>query len=405
MEEIILSQNPANDELVVRENDNNEGNQNSNHSVESADSDKLNPILMPKRSKKGVKKGKHSRAEKKQETNSQENLNDSVDGTLTETIQYEEDGNLISMEINDGGAVAREFLSDGEISSESNSEDENTEEERDSSSSKTKEEVVTDSEVTEAIHKRKDKPRKRKSMEEKLDTLSSMVMAMQDMIKKSGILDPKEPKPKENNGKRKGKLTPKKGREITDNPVDISNSETTIYQNVLDKSRHEDVMVDSEITFKLKESQIDDRWGSSSSDDCVDTSAVLLEVDINDKFIADCVAAASRRAKSVERPTPRMDPANEIIREAEACRMKMFPVKGNPNHHSIIDENYVSIGLHVDAGLHAKIKEGEFVDFSRLLPKDKPSTEDHRMELVIKGGQTFFVPVADCELTGITNFS
>ena len=280
VEKIIPPQNPVNDELVVMENVNNEDNQNSNHSAESADSDKIIPIPMPKRSKKGVKKGKHSRAEKKQETNSQENLNDSVNGTLTKTIQYEEDGNLISREINDGGAVARKFLSDGEISSESNSDDENTDEEQDSLSSETEEEEVTDSEVTEAIHKRKDKSRKRKRMEEKLDTLSSTVMAMQDMIKKSGILDPKEPKTKENNGKKKGKLTPKKGREISDNPVDNLNSENTIYQNVLDKSRHEDVMVDSEITFKLKESQIDNRWGSSSSDDCVDTSDELLEVDI-----------------------------------------------------------------------------------------------------------------------------
>ena len=109
--------------------------------------------------------------------------------------------------------------------------------------------------------------------------------------------------------------------------------------------------------------------------------------------------------KSVERPALRMDPADEIIREAKACRTKMFPVKGNLNHHAIIDENYASIGSHIDVGLHAKIKEGEFVDFSQLLPKDKPCTEDHRMELVIKGSQTFFVPVADRKLTGITNFS
>ena len=46
------------------------------------------------------------------------------------------------------------------------------------------------------------------------------------------------------------------------------------------------------------------------------------------------------------------------------------------------------------------------MDFAKLLSKDKVSKDDdHRMELINKGGQSFFVPVSDRETTGIYNFS
>ena len=73
-------------------------------------------------------------------------------------------------------------------------------------------------------------------------------------------------------------------------------------------------------------------------------------------------------------------------------------------HSSIVDENYVAIGSHIDVGLREKIKRGEYVDFAKLLPKDKPSSsmDDQKLELVNKGGHMFFVP-AERE-SGITNF-
>ena len=62
-------------------------------------------------------------------------------------------------------------------------------------------------------------------------------------------------------------------------------------------------------------------------------------------------------------------------------------------HHSVIvDEHYMLIGMNIDSNLRDKIKRGEYIDFVRLLPRDKMSSEDHKLELIHKDGQTFFVP-------------
>ena len=44
-----------------------------------------------------------------------------------------------------------------------------------------------------------------------------------------------------------------------------------------------------------------------------------------------------------------------------------------------------------------KIKKGEYVDFSNLVPHDRVAVEDEqRLEMLIKGGRTFYIPVNDC---------
>ena len=63
---------------------------------------------------------------------------------------------------------------------------------------------------------------------------------------------------------------------------------------------------------------------------------------------------------------------------------------------------------HLDQALQQKIVNNEYVDFARLLPKSHTASggiNDHRMELISKGGLTFFVPVSDHEATQINNFS
>ena len=71
-----------------------------------------------------------------------------------------------------------------------------------------------------------------------------------------------------------------------------------------------------------------------------------------------------------------------------------------------MNENYLIIGRHVDLALQQKIVNHEYVDFARLLPRGKSTSleGDNRMELVSRGGSTFFVPVPDRETTGVTNF-
>ena len=100
--------------------------------------------------------------------------------------------------------------------------------------------------------------------------------------------------------------------------------------------------------------------------------------------------------------------------QAEASKARLYGTPGNQfiPHSPInkqqaasVDENYMMMG-HIDDGLRNKIINHEYVDFAKLLPKDRlTAIDDHRMELVNKGGSTFFVPVADRESNGgITNF-
>ena len=64
---------------------------------------------------------------------------------------------------------------------------------------------------------------------------------------------------------------------------------------------------------------------------------------------------------------------------------------------SYVDDNYTIVGAHLETSLKDKICKGEYVDFARLLPRERQAYDDHRLELVNHGGQTFFVPASDRE--------
>ena len=69
-----------------------------------------------------------------------------------------------------------------------------------------------------------------------------------------------------------------------------------------------------------------------------------------------------------------------------------------------MDEDYLVVGAHIDELTKAKIVKGEYVDFSKLLPRDRIATEeDGRMELIIKNGKTYWTPVT--ETVSINGFS
>ena len=59
--------------------------------------------------------------------------------------------------------------------------------------------------------------------------------------------------------------------------------------------------------------------------------------------------------------------------------------------HYEMDESYLVVGNYIEEGLRSRIENGEYVDFARLLPRDR----DNRMELVNKNGHTYFVPASN----------
>ena len=94
----------------------------------------------------------------------------------------------------------------------------------------------------------------------------------------------------------------------------------------------------------------------------------------------------------------------------------MFPPKGqqsnnlNQPHVSYetiaqMDQDYIVVGAHVDEATQLKIVSGQYIDFSKLLPKDRVMVaDDDRYELVVKDGKTFWSPVSSAENVAITNF-
>ena len=78
-------------------------------------------------------------------------------------------------------------------------------------------------------------------------------------------------------------------------------------------------------------------------------------------------------------------------------------------HNIDDDDEFFHVTCHIDSGLRSKIARGEFVDLEKLLPKDKTggggnislSAEENKVELVSRGGHTYFKPVNETHITGL----
>ena len=230
--------------------------------------------------------------------------------------QFIEDGEEIEIEINDGGAKAREFASETEHELNDN----DSESDVNIDNGLKQGEIIDDSDelevcqTQETTRKVTKSPKDRRtgqncqSMEECLDTLSNALLEMKDMFFKSNNNIDERRKTENGPSTSKDQLKMKKrqgnlssGSVLTD---------TTIYQNALNQNEEEQRTIDGdpEISFKIKsvkttQGQSDqfDQEGqksqeSSSSEDQVNTSEELMEIDmdINDHFIADCAAEAAR---------------------------------------------------------------------------------------------------------------
>ena len=212
--------------------------------------------------------------------------------------------------------------------------------------------------------------------------------------------------------------------------MDGLESEATIYKNAVEFVENDDEMKDPEISFNYKNRD------STSLEEKVNTSNEFMEVDVNERFIAECAREAansksrllrdeegrnegtSSHDQTRERQISRSD---QFIREVEASKAQMIKTPGELTNHSVfnakelevmqhsavVDENYMVVGAHLDRNLQSKTINSEYVDFSKLISRDQIGHEDeNRMELVSRGGSTFFVPVADRLIgRGINNFS
>ena len=98
--------------------------------------------------------------------------------------------------------------------------------------------------------------------------------------------------------------------------------------------------------------------------------------------------------------------AEQIIREAENARARMYGSPGRKQFKSYFDEDadYIVVAAHLDEVLVVKIAKGEYVDFGKLIARDRIKVEDdHRLALISQGGKPVWQPVADREGMQITS--
>ena len=217
---------------------------------------------------------------------------------------------------------------------------------------------------------------------------------MKEMLVKSGISEPGSKKSEKPSAEMK--ISGKSGN---DNKLTTSQSETTIYENALEKlGKVNEQIVDSEITFRVTDDMGDKqcceetnkRDSTSSEEEWIDTSDEIIdtELDINEKFIAGQVKDNNNnRKRSLPPEDEERDLAEDQIRQVEASKIRMLSTPGMRQssdfienrfngatamqHSSMVDECYISMGGYLDQRLREKICRGEYVDFVRLLPRNK----------------------------------
>ena len=241
--------------------------------------------------------------------------------------------------------------------------------------------------------------------------------------------------------------------------VNNSESEVTIYRRAVQPASNQSVL-EQEIEKQINNIRTTNKRDSSSSEEAaaIDTSDELMDADhlaksplFKDSANSFVDGGASRRqvmhgeTTNIRRAPELIDPEREareradyVVRQAEEAKAKLLEVPGNDfnfqnrndrlppitaegaaanSHgnaslglrHYEMDESYLVVGNYVEESLRLRIINGEYVDFARLLPRDRVSLEeDNRMELINKNGHTYFVPAANKgtgENQGISSFS
>ena len=176
---------------------------------------------------------------------------------------------------------------------------------------------------------------------------------------------------------------------------------------------------------------------SDSSDEVVDTSDGTIDPSVND-LVNQFAEASRKRCGAVENEEVASDPVHgskrlqwedeqhqerrmvtprekveQLVRAAERAKARVLDVPGRDkiNHgegklgghlvHSVlVDEEYSAIASHIDEGLKRKIIAGEYIDFVKLLPRDRIiEEEDQCLKMVNRGSLSYWVPVGDKSLS------
>ena len=102
--------------------------------------------------------------------------------------------------------------------------------------------------------------------------------------------------------------------------------------------------------------------------------------------------------------------ADKIVINAEQFKAKLQPPKGESyvDFAKVVkaltddDDEFFHVTCHIESGLKSKIARGDFIDLEQLLSKEKTmSYDESKVELVSKGGHTFFKPIRETQINGL----
>ena len=217
---------------------------------------------------------------------------------------------------------------------------------------------------------------------------------------------------------------------------DDSQSESTVYKNAVQRKRDGSSSSEEEINI----SSGDDQCNSFESTE----KEILQQVDKNKPAPIVPNAVDQREAgsskqdceQSVLREPTRKDladaRADHMIQEAQISKARAYEVSGNNYQFTVydienglaqiramgsqvdnnqeretgstvrclgnVDNDYLLLASHLDENTRSKIINQEYVDFSKLLRRDRPGEEDtiqQKMVMANKGGMSYWVPFND----------
>ena len=184
-----------------------------------------------------------------------------------------------------------------------------------------------------------------------------------------------------------------------------SPSEVTIYRRAVPSTQETNPHISQQIEDfigTVRESVTINRKMSTSSEEGMDTSDEGVNVGL---LIDSCNIVDDQRAAPADEVLPPRkmseQQAAELIRDAEKSKVRLFEVPGKmdlnttqPISIASIDEDYQMIDSHIDEATQHKIVAFEYVDFCKLIPKNKTLRDDEQcMEMVSRNGMTYFAPV------------
>ena len=207
-----------------------------------------------------------------------------------------------------------------------------------------------------------------------------------------------------------------KGKEVSSqvNQIINSPSEATIYEPAIKKVNHGKRVSSSSEEGDSSDIRETDTSDKGDINDAINTFVGQHRLELDER------ERDRRRYEERHRPDFRRregtdhnrhqrqaeENAAHRLKRAERGKEHIHEVSGKEKELCIneIDQDFMILAAHVDEVTAKKIAIGEYINFSRLIPKDKITLEeDHRLEMVQKGGSTYWIPAADKEQTVISN--